>query len=146
MIRITESVSIVRSPAEVFAFAADYRNDPVWRSGVLEMTLDPTEGLGPGTQTREVFDFMGKRITTLAEVVRYDPGREIAFKALSGNDAMTGYRRIEPERGGTRLTYHIQSEPKGFARLLAPLVERSFRKRLLADLQHLKAHLENAGA
>lgn len=47
-LRITASVNIRRPVGEVFAFAGDYENDPLWRSGVVEMRYETPGPYAPG--------------------------------------------------------------------------------------------------
>lgn len=145
MISITERVTISRPPEEVFAFACDYRQDPRWRTGVVEMTMEPEGDPALGTKTREVLHFMGQRMVTRAEVVHYERNREIAFQVTDGAIPARGYRRVVSDLGGTHLTYHIEAEPRGGYRLLSPLMRWSFRRRLLQDLQRLKQAIEGRG-
>ena len=45
----SNTVTIRRTPAEVFAFIADGTNAPRWRSGVLDVALESGGGLGAHT-------------------------------------------------------------------------------------------------
>jgi Polyketide cyclase / dehydrase and lipid transport len=65
-LRITASINIRRPVGEVFAFAGDYENDPLWRSGVVEMRYETPGALRAGARTREIMRFPGGRVTTLA--------------------------------------------------------------------------------
>jgi uncharacterized membrane protein len=143
MLEVTESVLISRSLKDVFSFACDYRNDVRWRSGVVKMNLEPEGVPILGTRSREEMRFMGRLLITHAEVVRLEPGHEIAFRVTDGPVPAHGYRRLVPYPGGTEFTYHIEAETQGFDRLLAPLMQWSFRRNLVQDLQRLKRLMEN---
>ena len=49
---------------------------------------------------------------------------------------------FEDGPAGTRMTLHNRGEPAGFAKLGAPLMERSMRRANRADLRRIKELLE----
>ena len=79
VLRIVEGITIRRPVGEVFAFAGEYENDPLWRSGVEEMRYETPGGLSAGARTREVMRFPGGSATTVAEIVGVERDRGTAF-------------------------------------------------------------------
>ena len=139
---ITQRITIQRPPAAVFAFIGDYRNDPQWRSGVVEIRQMSPGPIAVGATTHEVMRFLGRPLVTLASVTEYDPGRRLAFKSTGGPIPVRGYRLVEEQGEETRFTYHLSADLPGRYRLLEPLIMRDFRRRVARDLQHRKALLE----
>ena len=110
----------------------------------MRLTSESYEGVG--ATHIEVRRLLSRRIETLSEVVSYEPNRRWAVRRASGAVRPQVTYTIEPEATGTRLTFGFEVPVlKGPARLLAPVtrivapvVERSFR----IDLQRLKERLE----
>ena len=139
---VTQSITIQRPPAAVFAFVGDFQNDPQWRSGVVEIRQTSPGPIAVGATTREVMRFLGRPLITLASVTEYDPGHRLAFKSTGGPIPVWGYRLVEGQGEATRFTYHVSAELPGRYRLLAPLIMRDARRRVARDLQRLKTVLE----
>lgn len=146
IISVTESIELRASPRLVFDMACDYRNDTMWRGTVDEMLVVPPGEPRVGSVTRELMRFLGKPMVTVAQVTRWAPGFESAFKVQSGLMAAEGYRRVESTPAGARFTYHVEARPAGHQKLLAPLMRWSFRRQVLKDLERLKGVMEEAAA
>ena len=142
MVSVTENILIDRPADEVFAFIGNYENDSKWRAGVFEMRHDPPGEAQVGIKTREVMRFMGRNTVNYAEVVEYEVGHKTAFRTTAGPISASGYRLIGREGKQTRFTYHAQSELSGLYKLLSPLIEWAFRRRVQTDLDRLKEILE----
>jgi hypothetical protein len=139
---ITESITIQRSPDEVFAFVSNYENDPSWRAGVAEMRQDPPGPVRGGARTREVIRFMGRDLVTTATVTVEQPGRRVAFRSDSGPIPARGYREVAGRGEETTFTYHLTAELSGLYQLLEPMIVRDFRRRVASDLARIKGLLE----
>ena len=143
--RVEESITIDRSPEEVFGFISVRANDPVWMASVTESEwLDPAAPMGVGRRGRMVMQAMGRR-EFLDEVTEYEPGRRIAHRMVSGPMAMVTACIAEPVGSGCRATvlYEPQRLPGGVVgRLTAPLTARIVRRNFQADLVRLKDILE----
>jgi uncharacterized membrane protein len=144
-LRITASVNIRRPVGEVFAFAGDYENDPLWRSGVVEMRYETPGALRAGARTREIMRFPGGCVTTIAEIVECERDRKTAFESRGGPVPVWGGRTFEPVDGGTRFTYELSMRPGGPWALLSPVLATMLRRRAARDLRKLKTLLEHGG-
>ena len=142
---ITASVDIRRPVGEVFAFAGDYENDPLWRSGVVEMRYETPGVLRTGARTREIMRFLGGRVTTVAEIVGFERDRKTAFESRGAPVPVWGSRTFEPVDGGTRFTYELSMRPGGPWALLSPVLATMLRRRAARDLRKLKTLLEHGG-
>lgn len=142
-LRIAESVTIRRTAGDVFALAGDYGNDPLWRSGVVEMRYETPDGPRVGARTREVMRILGGRATTVAEIVEFERDRRTAFESRGGPVPVRGSRKFEPVVDGTRFTYELSMRPEGPWALLAPVLATVLRRRAARDLRNLKRMLES---
>lgn len=141
MFEVKCSVDIPRAPDVVFAFAGNYANDPVWRSGVLSMVYQTSGQPAAGVRTKEIMRSMGRKAVTIGEITEYSPART-AFRSISGPVSCEGSREFRAIGSGTRFTYSLTLRPTGFLGLIEPLLKRMFEKQIQADVQRLKQHLE----
>lgn len=138
------SVTIQRPAAEVFRFISDFRNDPQWRAGVIELTLDAAPGVG--TRTREVLLLGGRRLLTQGEIFSLEPEREIWFRSTSGPIPVQGCRRVEGDGEVCIFSSSYEVEFEGLWRLFSAVFSRQLQRRLAADLQRAKELLEHSAA
>lgn len=141
---IDQQVSIAAAPEAVFAYACDYRNDPHWRSGVGEMSIDSVQGTHTGDHTEEVMRVLGRTTRTEAIITAHEPNRRTAFRTLAGDLTAHGYRETQPTVGGTIFTYHAEAELAPAFRVIARSIEWLFNRRAANDLRRLRASLERA--
>jgi uncharacterized membrane protein len=142
---VTRSVTIHRPVEAVYAFATDPLKDRLWRKGVWKTASDRPGPPAIGTQTTETLRFMWRTVITRSEIIEAIPNRKLAFRSISGPLPVTGYRRFEPQGGGTTFTYHLEGEVDGLFAVLSPVLTPLFNRQIAADLQRLKAHLEREG-
>ena len=143
--RVERTVSIARSPGEVFAYVSDVRNDPSWHTDVQEVTSS-TEGVEVGTVFHvKVKPSMGVSEGTMT-VARLEPGRLIEFDGRMGRMAPTVTHICEPEGEGTLVTRRVDLTPPGIMRLMSPLIAGKIGRDNDRFLANLKRLLEGSGA
>ncbi|HEV2125592.1 MAG TPA: SRPBCC family protein [Chloroflexota bacterium] len=143
MARMESSVVIRRPVPEVFAFVANYENDPLWRIGITELVITTPGPPGVGSETREVLRFLGQTYTTTARVTEYTPPTRIAFQSLSGPQPVRGWRLIEPVEEGARVTHALEADPVGvLGRILLPVQAALLGRQMQRESQRLKSLLE----
>ena len=141
---IREELSVVfeRPVEEVFTFATDPENEPLWQSTSLETERTSEGPLGVGATFRNTSKFLGRRIETTYEVTEMEYPRRECVKIVSGPIPGSGCYLFEPAEGGTRFTQTFVVEVGGFFRLAEPLVGRAIRRQTEADMATLKDMLE----
>ena len=146
---IAVSTLIARPRDEVFAYVSDYENDPRWRAGIQEMTLNPRGQSQLGTTSHEVLRFFGMKTTTDGEVTHYEPSQEIAFVGTMPDGTSVSNRRVvatvAEHRNETQFTYELTVGLKGVMAAFTPVMQTMMRRLCAADLARLK-HLLEAGA
>jgi uncharacterized protein YndB with AHSA1/START domain len=132
----------IRRPVEtVFAFLSDGENDRLWRSGVLDIRRKSGQGRG-AIYEQGVKGPFGRRVPADYEITEYEPSRRIGFRAIAGPVRPEGSYELAPAGGGgTRVTFALQAEPRGLAKLMSPMVARTMRSEV-AQLERLRAVLE----
>ena len=143
--RISAGATIGRPVGEGEDLAGEYENDPLWRSGVVEMHYETPGGPRPGARTREVMRLLGGRATTVAEIVEFERDRRTAFESRGAPVPVWGSRTFEPVGDSTRFTYELSARPGGPWALLSPVLATVLRRRAARDLKKLKTLLERGG-
>jgi uncharacterized protein YndB with AHSA1/START domain len=143
--RVEQSITIAREPADVFRHIADVRNDPTWHTDVLEVRSS-SDDVGIGT----VFDVKVKPSMGVSEgtmtVSRFEPGHLVEFQGRMGKMTPTVTNICEAADGGTRVTRRVEMQPPGIMRVMSPLMGRMIGASNERFLANLKRHLEAAGA
>ena len=141
--RVRSSVVVDQPVDVVFAYVADYRNDPMWRPEVTEMRYLTDEPIGVGIHALETSVLWGRRVVTESFVSRYEPNRGFDWDYVSGPYRVRGSRTFESVEGRTRVTSELEWNPSSrVARLVAPTMGRGYRRMLDRNLERLRAILE----
>ena len=141
MFTISCSADIKCSPDAAFAFAGNYSNDPLWRTGVVAMSYESADAPTVGSTTRETMRSMGRTAITVGEITEYSSSRT-AFRSLSGPVSCNGSRQFVASPTGTTFTSSLTLRPAGYLRLLEPLLRWLLAGQVRKDVLRLKNHLE----
>lgn len=140
-VRLSESVTIARSPQDVYGFWRELTNLPSFMSAI-----DNVELLGAERSRWTTRRTAGVRWQWEAEIINDLEPELIAWRSLPGADvASAGSVHFKPlSRGGTEVTVVMQYEPPGGkgAAALASLVGQNPASSLREDLRRLKGILE----
>lgn len=117
MAEAKHSVEINRPIEAVFAFIADGEKCPEWRSGILDIRRVSGDGVG-AKYSQGVTGPMGRRVAADYEITVFEPNRRIEFMTTAGPVRPHGRYEFEPAARGTRLTFALDAEVKGFSKLL----------------------------
>jgi len=142
MIRSSESVEVARTPAEVFDYVADIRNEPSWHDDVASVP--------PGTDAVPVVGktypvtfkpFMGKTAGefTAVEVV---PGSKVVYEISLGGITPRVTYTVEPAGTGARFTRSVEMRPRGLLVVMTPMMSMMVPKRNKVYVANLKRVLE----
>jgi uncharacterized membrane protein len=145
--RVRSSILVNRPVDAVFAYVADYRNDPEWRSEVREMRYVPEDGIGAGAHVIETSVLWGRRVVTESVITAFEVNRRVDFESISGPFRVRGMRAVEAVGDATRMTSELEWIPTSrVGQLVAPLMERSYQRTLDRYLMRLRTILEDARA
>ncbi len=140
---VSTEVLIRRPKAEVAAFSADIDNTPLWYKNIKQVEWKTERPLAVGSQIAFVAQFLGRRLAYTYEVVAFDPGERLILRTPEGPFPMeTSYHWATAAGEGTRMTIRNRGLPRGFSRLIAPLMARAVRRANRKDLALLKEILE----
>ena len=89
--------------------------------------------------------FLGRRLAYTYELIEWVPGARLVMRTAEGPFPMeTSYSWEAQGEGKTRMTLRNRGEPKGFSKLVGPLMAAAMRRANRKDLARLKALLERA--
>jgi carbon monoxide dehydrogenase subunit G len=139
--QFSNAITIARSPHDVFEFISDLENVPKWNYAIAE-TRKASEGpVAVGTRYRQLRSLPNRSEETL-QVTEFEPDRRFAFEGGLGPFKGTLTYELEEIGGRTRLTNNADLEPRGIAKLAAPIAAGRVRGAVAENLEALRQLLE----
>jgi uncharacterized protein YndB with AHSA1/START domain len=138
------TISIARTPEEVFDFFTDFSQAARWRQYVRTMERLDDGPLRAGSRVKVTMDLMGGPWVFELEVLVCE--RPSLWRHRSSESDFRGYieYRFEPEPSGTRVTMTVDARPASIYGWLAlPLMLLRRQKPYKEQLPHLKRALES---
>lgn len=135
-------IVINRPIDEVFDFVADERNEPSYNP---QMTLAEivTQGpIGVGTKFHVTTTGFGRAADMTIEYTDFDPPRRLVSATHMANLDITGALVFEAQGQSTKMKWLWTIEPRGFFKLLGPMVRWIGERQELAIWTSLKRVME----
>ena len=142
MAHAEETVTIARPAKEVFDFILDGTNSPLWRPSVTDVKLISDKPPGVGAVFKQGLKGPGGRIDGDYEIVECKPNERIQFQVVAGPARPTGTYIFKPMNGSTQVTFILDFQPKGLAKLMDGMINKSMKEEV-SMLSNLKAYLES---
>jgi uncharacterized protein YndB with AHSA1/START domain len=136
---------IAVEPDVVAAYAGDPSHAPEWYVNIRSVEWQTPPPMAVGSRMDFVARFLGRRLAYTYEVTELVPLRRLVMRTADGPFPMETTYTWEPTAGGTRMTLRNRGNPRGFASMTKPLMERAMRRATTKDLARLKALLEAPG-
>lgn len=133
---------IARPRAVVASFAGDPSNAPQWYVNIKSVEWKTAPPLRVGSRVAFVATFLGKRIAYTYEVAELEPDEKLVMRTAEGPFPMETTYTWSDVDAGTKMTLRNRGEPRGFAKIMAPVMVSAMRKATTKDLAKLKALLE----
>ena len=140
-------ITASRPPTEVFDYLRDYSNEAEWQSGhVSQAVVEPPGPAVVGTRVHKVRQTpMGEQRFTIEVTEMDESARRWTDVTTTGPfRGTTGTKQVLSEGDGSIVRLEATMHAQGLWRLLLPLVDRTARKDLKAELENLKMVLESA--
>lgn len=139
---VRTEIEIARPRDAVAAFAADPDNATAWYQNIKAVDWRTQRPLQVGSRVAFVAQFMGRRLSYTYEIADFEPCVRLVMRTVNGPFPMETTYTWESAGGATRMTLRNRGEPRGFSRVVAPLMARAMRRANRTDLARLKAILE----
>jgi uncharacterized protein YndB with AHSA1/START domain len=137
--QVDVDVTVNRPVEEVFDAMADARNEPSWNSQVSKTELVSGEPIGQGS----TFKTVNRGQEYDAVITAYDRPGELAFTVTGKPMTIVAHLSFHDlGNGSTRLAGSFEFEPKGFMKLMLPLLGGAIRKDFPKQFDSFKAFCE----
>ena len=145
MINVQESIVINRPIDEVFAFVANFENNPKWESNFQKVKLLSSTPSGVGTKYQCELKLPGQTASSKFEITEYQVNKKIAFEGEPAGPAKPdGSYLFEAVPDGTKITLVPQPKFSGLFKLMEPMMAGYVRKQNQEHLKKLKSVLETS--
>jgi len=140
-ILLVNSVLIQRSVEEVFDYCSNLENEVKWNpDGLLSLEALTPRPIAVGTKFLALWKGSPPMTCEYTYIKRPDDWEVFA----SGKGMDVAFRgEVTNQVSGTRLTVTMKLIPRGFLRLLSPVLRRSFQAGEIKNLASIKAHMED---
>ena len=141
---VEESIIINRPRGEVWAFAIDPENVPLYNSNLVEFEKTSDGPVGKGTTYRGIARVVGRNLSWTSEITEFDEGTRAVNSSIEAPFAWTLETNYEDSGDGTKLNWRQETESFSgfFGKLTDPLVTRMYAKDVRSNLEKLKELLE----
>lgn len=140
--RIAGEIVIERPIEQVFDFVADERNEPQYNPRMSRAEKITPGPIGVGTRFSSEMTNVGRKVEMTIEFTEFDRPRRIAETAHMSSMDIGGVLLFEAVPEGTCMKWIWDVEPRGFSRLLGPLVRRMGDRQERAIWARMKSVLE----
>jgi carbon monoxide dehydrogenase subunit G len=127
--RIEQSFSVRRPPAEVFAFMTDPANLASWQPS--KVAVEPLTDGPPrkGYRVRERTRIGLRQWDQVVEFTEFEPGRALSTRIVEGSVPVDGRWTLERDAAGnTHVHFVAEGDLTGLMRLLEPLIKRGIAR------------------
>jgi uncharacterized membrane protein len=135
-------ITIDRPVQMVFDFILDGANNPLWRPSVVDIKPLAEKPYGIGSAFKQGLKGPGGRIDGDYQITEYKPNQIIEFQVIAGPARPTGTYHFETDERSTTVTFVLDFQPKGLAKLMNPMIQSSMQSEV-ATLANLKSYLES---
>ena len=139
MASFSHSITIPKSPGDVFPWLLEEDKVPQWTTRLQNYEVLGSGTIARGTRIRQVLTVSGQALDIEIEVTRFEPpGFAESRFSTNGMDVETTYA-LRENGGGTELTQTLDGRANGFkARLLLPVVQPKLEEKIAEDLARLR--------
>ena len=132
---------IARTPAEVWEFLTDRRNDVRWRREIVDVELIEGDPRVPGARYREIVEWEGIKSKVELTVPETSPGKRVVILSDDPGYRTRSVWTFEPQGETTLVTLSFSFEATGALSLAEPLLWKLVSRWLERDLPLLEGHL-----
>jgi uncharacterized protein YndB with AHSA1/START domain len=139
---VVTEIEIARPRPEVAAYATDPDNATTWYANIERAEWRSEPPLREGSRVAFVARFLGRTLAYTYEIRELVPGERLVMATAEGPFPMETTYIWEDAPGGTRMTLRNRGQPRGFAKLGAPMLAAAMRRANRTDLARLRTVLE----
>ena len=136
------TIKIDRPVEQVFEFVLDGVNNPLWRPSVVDIKQLAEKPYGVGSAFKQGLKGPGGRIDGDYQITECKSNEVIRFQVTAGPARPTGVYHFESDGKSTSVTFILDFQAKGLAKLMEPMIQSSMKGEV-GTLANLKAYLES---
>lgn len=142
---VDESILINRTPHDVFEFATDPTNVPLYSSNLLSYEMTSDGPVGKGSTFAGDVRVAGKTFHWTSESTEFDLDHAWTTKSIESPMPWEIHVELVAENGGTRVDWHQETGDWGgfFGKLATPLVTKMYARDVKSNLEKMKLLLES---
>ena len=144
MVDVTTTIIIERPVDAVATYSAEPDNATGWYKNIKSVVWKTDRPLKTGSEIQFSAQFLGRTLTYVYRIEEFIPKQKLVMKTSEGPFPMeTTYAWRPTEDGHTEMTLRNRGYPRGFSKLVAPLMKSAMRKANMKDLKRLKKVMES---
>jgi uncharacterized protein YndB with AHSA1/START domain len=140
--KFTNTVTIDRPPAEVFAFLARFENVPRWNYAISETRMITLGPVDVGSRYLQIRTAPTQSEETF-EVTEFQPNERLSIRGTLASFPAELTYVLDPEGNATKITNAVNLHPSGLLSVVAPLTTSRVKSAVAANLETLKQILEH---
>ena len=128
MARYVTTIESKLSPAQAFAYMADFSNALQWDPSVVDASRSGAGAVGNGSTFDLVVKFGGRKLPMRYAIVSYEEPRLVVIEAQQPSFTSRDTISVEPAGDGSSVHYDALLEFKGPGRALDPIMQLLFNR------------------
>jgi carbon monoxide dehydrogenase subunit G len=127
MIVVERTFTVAAAPAPVLGYLADFANTPQWDPAACSTTRRDAGPPAPGSSWHHVCKVFGVTAELTYTLVTREPGR-LVFHGRNEGATCVDSVWLRACGGGTEVTFRVELEMHGLAKLATPVLKVEFEK------------------
>ena len=145
MIVVERTLAVTAAPGPVLGYLTDFGHTAEWNPAVQRADRTGTGPIVPGAGWHQVAKILGITTELSCTLVAAEPGR-LLFHGRNEGATRTDTVTVRPTATGCEVTYRVEIEMHGLAKLAAPVVKMELEKLATASAAALTSALNRLGA
>ena len=139
---INIEIDVSRSVEEVFEFASNIVNLPLYDKGISEVEKITEGPIGVGSTFHLSASQFGIRMIAVLLFTTYEPPLNFAFRVNAGPFPVETHYALSNVGSRTQVTGMREPQARGMWKLLMPIISIPARRKFQVELNNLKNFLE----
>lgn len=127
MIVVERTFTVETSPAAAIAYLMDFGNNQEWDRAATHTVRDGSGPVRPGATWRQACRILGITAELTWTLIEAN-GERLVFLGRNEGATCTDTVLVRPAPGGAEVTYRVELEMHGLAKLATPVVKMEFEK------------------
>ena len=144
MIVVERTLAVTAAPGPVLGYLTDFGHTAEWDPAVQRADRNDAGPLQPGANWHQVAKILGVTTELTCTLVTAEPGR-LVFHGRNEGATRTDTVTVRHTATGSEVTYRVELEMHGLAKLATPVLKMEFEKLGTASAAALTGALNRLG-